>query len=75
MENVDLGSEIRSELHSDDIAGRSQAVRRVMTEMSRAVAPFGFNHPNDLRRERHSARTHSIRLLSRSRVRSPAALT
>ena len=38
MENVDLESENRSELHFDDVAGGSEAVRRVVKEIE-TVAP------------------------------------
>ena len=38
LENVYLGSEIRSELHFDDIVGRSDALRRVLNEIE-TVAP------------------------------------
>ena len=38
MENVDLESENRSELHFDGIVGKSEAVRRVVKEIE-TVAP------------------------------------
>jgi formate hydrogenlyase transcriptional activator len=38
MENVDVESEIRSELHFDDIAGGSAAVRRVTKELETVAA-------------------------------------
>ena len=73
MENVDLESENRSELHFDDIAGGSEAVRRAVGR-DRDGRTGGF-HPPDQRRERLPAGTHSIGLSWRSRARSPAALT
>ena len=60
MENMDRESEIRSELHSDDIAGDGQAVRRLIKAVE-TVAPSDSEHPDPTTRTA-PARKNSIRL-------------
>src|ERR1035437_2994066 len=66
MENVDLESENRSELHFDGIAGESEAVRRVVNEI-KTVAPtdsiIRISGENGTRRD---ALYRAIMALSRS---------
>ena len=66
MENVDLESENRSELHFDGIVGKSEAVRRVVKEIETVAPSDSINRISGENGTRRDALYRAVMALSRS---------